>query len=220
MNAASELFATKGFERTTTAEICKAAGMSSGNLFHYFPNKRAIFIAIFEDDGDGKAERLAEAQAGDDPWGALLEVVDLLAAPAMDPLTPPLVMEAMVQTYRDPELEALLSRDNADEQAAITALLATRRSSRPSSSPSCVSSCTGSSEPNSGRGGSRRRPPTGRAAGGHSQPGEHWDARSGPRRIDQRARAPARSSRSADSPAAAAVRASSAEPVTGTTTSR
>lgn len=124
MNAASELFATKGFERTTTAEICKAAGMSSGNLFHYFPNKRAIFIAIFEDDGDGKAERLAEAQAGDDPWGALLEVVDLLAAPAMDPLTPPLVMEAMVQTYRDPELEALLSRDNADEQAAITALLA------------------------------------------------------------------------------------------------
>ncbi|MER6049832.1 TetR/AcrR family transcriptional regulator [Streptomyces sp. NPDC001793] len=128
MHTAAQLFATKGFERTTTAEICKAAGMSSGNLFHYFPNKRAIFHAIFEDDeggeaGEGKAERLARAQAGDDPWAALLEVVDLLTADAMDPVAPPLVMEAVVQAHRDPELDALLGRDNAREHAAVTALL-------------------------------------------------------------------------------------------------
>src|SRR5205809_981427 len=52
VHTAAQLFATKGFERTTTAEICKAAGMSSGNLFHYFPNKRAIFHAIFDDADD------------------------------------------------------------------------------------------------------------------------------------------------------------------------
>jgi AcrR family transcriptional regulator len=123
VNAAAGLFAAKGFERTTTAEICQAAGMSSGNLFHYFPNKRAIFIAVFEEDGDDKAQRLARAQAADDPWTALLEVVDLLSAPALEPLAPPLVMEAMVQAYRDSELEAMLSRNNADEHAAITTLL-------------------------------------------------------------------------------------------------
>ncbi|MGW5211311.1 TetR/AcrR family transcriptional regulator [Streptomyces sp. NPDC004051] len=126
INAAAELFAAKGFERTTTAEICKAAGMSAGNLFHYFPNKRAIFHAVFEDDeGDGatKAERLAAARTADDPWAALLDTVDLLAAPAMEPLVPALVMEAMVQAYRDPELEALLSRDNDEEQSTIVTLL-------------------------------------------------------------------------------------------------
>ncbi|WP_347677035.1 TetR/AcrR family transcriptional regulator [Actinocorallia sp. B10E7] len=123
VNAAAELFAAKGFERTTTAEICRAAGTSAGNLFHYFPNKRAIFLAVFEDDGDDKAERLAQARSGDDPWAALLEVVDLLAAPATEPIVPPLVMEAMVQAYRDPEVEAALSRDNAVEHAAIAALL-------------------------------------------------------------------------------------------------
>ncbi|MCN9244357.1 TetR/AcrR family transcriptional regulator [Streptomyces sp. RY43-2] len=123
LGVAASLFAEKGFERTTTAEICKAAGMSAGNLFHYFPNKRAIFFAVFEDDGEDKAERLAQALAADDPWDALMELVDFLAAPAAEPLAPPLVMEAMVQAYRDAELDALLSRGNADEHAAIAALL-------------------------------------------------------------------------------------------------
>ncbi|MCC2275952.1 TetR/AcrR family transcriptional regulator [Streptomyces sp. ET3-23] len=123
VDAATVLFATKGFERTTTAEICKAAGMSAGNLFHYFPNKRAVFLAVFEDDRDDKAERLVQAQSAEDPWRALLEVVDLLAAPAAEPLAPPLVMEAMVQAYRDPELEAVLSRSNAEEHATVAALI-------------------------------------------------------------------------------------------------
>ncbi|MGA5266870.1 TetR/AcrR family transcriptional regulator [Streptomyces lydicamycinicus] len=123
VNAACELFATQGFERTTTAQICKAAGMSSGNVFHYFPNKRAIFIALLQDDKDEKAERLAAAKAGADPWAALLDVVRFLAAPAAEPLAPPLVMEAMLQAHRDPELAELLSQDNTDELTVITELL-------------------------------------------------------------------------------------------------
>ncbi|MFV2119019.1 TetR/AcrR family transcriptional regulator [Streptomyces sp. Act-28] len=126
VDAAAGLFAAKGFERTTTAEICKAAGISAGNLFHYFPDKRAIFHAVFEDDapeGATKAERLAAARAADDPWTAFLDTVDLLAAPAAEPLVPALVMEAMIQACRDPEFEALLSRDNDEERSTITTLL-------------------------------------------------------------------------------------------------
>ncbi|MEV5125126.1 TetR/AcrR family transcriptional regulator [Streptomyces decoyicus] len=128
VNAATELFAAQGFERTTTAEICKAAGMSAGNLFHYFRSKRAIFHAVFADDEpeDGvatKSERLAAARAADDPWTALLDTVDLLAGPAAEPLVPALVMEAMIQAHRDPELEALLSRDNDEERSTVTTLL-------------------------------------------------------------------------------------------------
>ncbi|MFE7216600.1 hypothetical protein ACFU93_43625 [Streptomyces sp. NPDC057611] len=40
----------------------------------------------------------------------------------MEPLAPALVMEAMIQAYRDPELEALLSSDNDEEQSTITIL--------------------------------------------------------------------------------------------------
>jgi AcrR family transcriptional regulator len=123
LNAATGLFAAKGYERTTTAEICKAAAVSAGNLFHYFPNKKAIFLAVFDEEGHDKAERLVKARDAEDPWQALLDLVDDLAAPAAEPVVPALVMEAMVQAYRDPEIEALLSRGNAEEHAAIAELL-------------------------------------------------------------------------------------------------
>ncbi len=102
--------------------------MSAGNLFHYFRSKRAIFHAVFADDEpeDGvatKSERLAAARAADDPWAALLDTVDLLAGPAAEPLLPALVMEAMTQAHREPELEALLSRDNDEKRATVTTLL-------------------------------------------------------------------------------------------------
>ena len=58
VDAAAGCFAEKGFERTTTADICQAAGISSGSLFHYFPTKRTIFTAIFTDDAVETAGRL------------------------------------------------------------------------------------------------------------------------------------------------------------------
>ncbi|MFW6091821.1 MAG: TetR/AcrR family transcriptional regulator [Actinomycetota bacterium] len=124
IDAAAALFAEKGLDGTTTAEICRAAGMSSGNVFHYFSSKREIFYALITHDEDEKAEQLAAAQTMGDPWQGLLAVVDLLAAPATVPLGPPLVMEAMIQAHRDPELAAWLERDQANEHAAVEALVA------------------------------------------------------------------------------------------------
>lgn len=40
--AAIRCFVEKGFHATSTAEICKAAGMSPGNLFHYYPTKMPL----------------------------------------------------------------------------------------------------------------------------------------------------------------------------------
>lgn len=123
LDAAAELFATKGFDRTTTADISKAAGISAGNLFHYFASKREIFFAVIIDGEDEKAAQLAQAQERDDVWDALLHVVELLTWPATVPLGPPLVMEAMLQAYRDPELAEWLEADQADEQTAVHALI-------------------------------------------------------------------------------------------------
>lgn len=123
VSAAAELFADRGFDATSTAEICRAAATSSGNLFHYFSSKREIFYAILEDDGSAKTQGLAAAQAREDAWLGLLDAVELLAAPAAWRLGPALVMEAMVQARRDPKLAARLGRDEADERAAIASLV-------------------------------------------------------------------------------------------------
>lgn len=112
VDAAAGCFAEKGFERTTTADICRAAGISSGSLFHYFPSKRAVFTAIFTDDAAESAQRLAEAAEAADPWGALLDVVAELAGQVAHPAVVRLVLEAGAQAARDAEFAALIQRND------------------------------------------------------------------------------------------------------------
>jgi AcrR family transcriptional regulator len=44
--AARELFATKGYEETTIAEIARAAGVAVGTVYLYFGNKHEILIEV------------------------------------------------------------------------------------------------------------------------------------------------------------------------------
>ncbi|WP_410619495.1 TetR/AcrR family transcriptional regulator [Amycolatopsis sp. cmx-8-4] len=111
VDAAAGCFAEKGLERTTTADICRAAGISSGSLFHYFPTKRAVFTTIFEEDARDTAERLAAAAEAADPWTALLDVALALAAEVAHPAIARLVLEAAAQAARDDEFAALIRRN-------------------------------------------------------------------------------------------------------------
>jgi len=45
--AALKLFAERGYERTTTKEIARAAGISEGTIFKYFPTKHDLLLAFF-----------------------------------------------------------------------------------------------------------------------------------------------------------------------------
>jgi AcrR family transcriptional regulator len=132
VDAAAGCFAEKGLERTTTADICRAAGISSGSLFHYFPSKRAVFTAIFEEDAVETAARLAAAAEADDPWAALLDVVTELAGQLAHPAVARLVLEAAAQAARDDEFAHLIHRNDSAlrdglavlvEQAADTGLI-------------------------------------------------------------------------------------------------
>ncbi|MGH4119043.1 TetR/AcrR family transcriptional regulator [Clostridium sp.] len=41
-------FADKGFDKASTNEIVKKAGISKGILFHYFKNKKNLFIFVYD----------------------------------------------------------------------------------------------------------------------------------------------------------------------------
>lgn len=109
IEAAVELFATKGLARTTTAEICRAAGTSTGNLFHYFPSKQAIFYGMFELDREDWDAVFEAASTDPDPWAALMGVVDRLAKEAAHPVMAGLLVEVIAQAHRDPECAALVA---------------------------------------------------------------------------------------------------------------
>lgn len=62
IEAARRVFVEKGFERTTTRELAKAAGVSEALVFKHFPSKEALYSAIkmscFKEEGSKIIERL------------------------------------------------------------------------------------------------------------------------------------------------------------------
>jgi AcrR family transcriptional regulator len=47
LGAALRLFRRRGFERTTMREIARAAGVSLGSTYYYFPSKEALVLAFY-----------------------------------------------------------------------------------------------------------------------------------------------------------------------------
>jgi TetR/AcrR family transcriptional regulator len=48
VNAAMKEFAQKGYDRASTNEIVKEAGISKGLLFHYFQNKKQLYLFLYD----------------------------------------------------------------------------------------------------------------------------------------------------------------------------
>ncbi|MEH7095887.1 TetR/AcrR family transcriptional regulator [Neobacillus vireti] len=48
INAAVKEFAQKGYDKASTNEIVKEAEISKGLLFHYFKNKKQLFLFLFD----------------------------------------------------------------------------------------------------------------------------------------------------------------------------
>ena len=46
LRAAQRLFASKGFDGTTTRDLAQAAGVAEGTLFRHFPNKKSILVDV------------------------------------------------------------------------------------------------------------------------------------------------------------------------------
>lgn len=66
--AALELFAARGYEATSTAELARVAGVSEGTIFHHFKTKDGVLIHILKDMMDRYLEamelNLPQAQSG------------------------------------------------------------------------------------------------------------------------------------------------------------
>ncbi|HWD68117.1 MAG TPA: helix-turn-helix domain-containing protein, partial [Caulobacteraceae bacterium] len=67
--AAMTLFAEKGYNSTSVADILREAGANSGSLYHAFPTKQDLLLEVLRRYRDGIGPMLLEpAWAGvDDP---------------------------------------------------------------------------------------------------------------------------------------------------------
>jgi AcrR family transcriptional regulator len=71
LQAAMQLFASRGYDATSVAQICQAAGVSKGAFYHHFPSKQAVFVALLDNWLNVLDEQIAAlvSQAGSIPEG-------------------------------------------------------------------------------------------------------------------------------------------------------
>jgi AcrR family transcriptional regulator len=58
LDAAMQLFSTRGYENTSTQNILAAAGVTSGALHHHFPTKKRLGLAVISERVDREVETL------------------------------------------------------------------------------------------------------------------------------------------------------------------
>lgn len=63
LDAATEVFGTRGFSAATMADIVGRSEASIGSIYHHFGGKRELFLAIYERLSGDVEVRLAEAAA-------------------------------------------------------------------------------------------------------------------------------------------------------------
>lgn len=78
LQAALEVFAEKGYHRALVDDIVRASRTSKGAVYHHFPNKEALFLALVDEFSARLAEAVAAAIA--DAHGALGKVQAALIA--------------------------------------------------------------------------------------------------------------------------------------------
>ncbi len=78
LQAALEIFAEKGYHRALVDDIVRASRTSKGAVYHHFPNKEALFLALVDQFSARLAEAMAAAIGG--AHGALGKVQAALTA--------------------------------------------------------------------------------------------------------------------------------------------
>ncbi|WP_454198729.1 TetR/AcrR family transcriptional regulator [Nocardia sp. Marseille-Q1738] len=124
LDAAAILFAENGYDATRTADICRAAGMSTGNMFHYFPTKRAVLLAVAERDGQRIGAALAPIAQADDIAAALLDTLEEICHLAADRSAAGLQLEISAEAHRDPELGTLFRNNDRVLRSAFESAIA------------------------------------------------------------------------------------------------
>ena len=124
-----QAFAEKGFDGASMQDLARAAGMSVGNFYRYFPSKAAIVQAICGLDMAEIQRDFADVQASDAPLECLRErIMEHFSEEACK--DGQLWAEVTAASIRKPEIGAVARQMEEGITAFLTAVFAriTRRS--------------------------------------------------------------------------------------------
>ncbi len=108
LEAAKHAFAEKGFDGASMQDLAKAAGMSAGNFYRYFPSKSAIVAAMVEKDLSAVKEDFERILQSTDPAAALIAAFER-RIDEMNRCDGPLWAEIDAAASRKPDIAAAVA---------------------------------------------------------------------------------------------------------------
>lgn len=122
---ARETFAVHGYEVTTNRDIANQAGVTPAALYHYFPSKADLYVAVLEDAQGLVSARFNDAVAGRDTFldrfDAVLDAAHLLNGE--DPSYARFLGAVRVDARRHPEMRVALDEAQLPTQKFVVELV-------------------------------------------------------------------------------------------------
>jgi AcrR family transcriptional regulator len=125
LEAARRVFARKGLAASKMTDLAAAAGISYGLVYHYFPDKEAVFAALVEESVQQGIRLVAEAR---ERPGSAWEQLQWLSARVMEgiqrePSFPLILVQAHVSESVPAPVEQALSRYSSQFFQQLVALI-------------------------------------------------------------------------------------------------
>lgn len=126
-------FAQKGFDGASMQDLARAAGMSVGNFYRYFPSKTAIVAALIAHDLREMEQDFAAVMAAPRPLQALRELLHRRVPEHQSCDDGALWAEITAAAQRKPEIGAVACRMESDIQSYFTRIFAAETGLSPAS---------------------------------------------------------------------------------------
>ena len=125
LDAAISCFADKGYYETSMDDIVRAAGLSKGSLYWYFPSKRDLFRTLTEswiaEILTGLPERLAACKSASEKLATLLDAGRDTVA--VRPELARAQLEFMAQAVRDTEIRDWFRETHRTQRAFLAQIV-------------------------------------------------------------------------------------------------
>lgn len=86
LEAATSLFASRGYPGTSLEDVAAAAQVTRGAVYHHFAGKQALFEAVVEQQEQQAVAEISAAAVADDPWEAATQALDAFLGKCCDPV--------------------------------------------------------------------------------------------------------------------------------------
>lgn len=104
------IFAAKGFDGASMQDLARAADMSVGNFYRYFPSKAAIIDAMINRDLDEIEQNFAVIIDSADPMATLRDTIAHRISTEVCAAEGPMMAEITAVALRKPEIGAVMLR--------------------------------------------------------------------------------------------------------------